>query len=141
MEKVVWCSQEEAEELYKKFGIANFNSAPANWEEVDEEWLATKSTFRTYGFKYTWFQQITNLPNEKRMLDVHCFGSYDSTGFAINTDYYGKKVRYFKFAGCKHEFRSLTEEEMVKYHQRPGRCYHVSICDKCNFIYAVDSSD
>jgi hypothetical protein len=140
MEKVVRLSNEEAEAINKLFGVTDFNTPPTNFEEVDEEWLATKSTFRIYGFKYTWFQQV-RLPSEKHLFDIHCFGSYDGTGFAMHVDYWGKKIRYFKFAGCKHEFRTPTREEYAAHHDYPGNCYHISVCDKCGFWYTVDSSD
>ena len=141
MDKLIRCDNDETKILEEKFGFSHFNQAPANFKEVDEEWLARHSTFRTYGFRYHWYQQIMNLPDEKYTLSIHCFGSEDGTGFAISTNYWAGKIRYFSFAGCEHEFRTPTREECAEHHDYPGNCYHVYICDKCGYWYSVDSSD
>jgi hypothetical protein len=140
MDVSTYLSPEEAKDINEKFGIVNYNTPPANFEEVDEEWFVTKSTFRIYGFKYSWYQQVF-LPNEKGLLSIHCFGSYDGTGFAIHLDYWSKKVRYFKFAGCVHEFRSLTQREKETYQMYDRMCLRHYICDRCGFLHTVDSSD
>lgn len=141
MRKMVFIDNEEAKEEFKKFGYTHYNAVLPNWEETDEEWIATRSQFRTYGFTHSWFQQIMDLPNEKGPLSVYCFGSWDGSGIAMSIDYWGKKIRWFKFAKCVHEYRQPTHAECVEHHSFPGNCYHVYICDKCGQWYTVDSSD
>ena len=140
MERLLSLDKEEAQKIAEKFGITDYNSPPANFKEVDEEWVAKHSTFRIYGFKYHWFQQVRY---EERMplLNIHCFGSHDGSGFAMHTDYWAGKIRYFSFAGCIHEMREPTREECNEHNSWPGNCYHVSICNKCGYWRAIDSSD
>jgi hypothetical protein len=138
MDKLARCEKEERDRLEKLFGVTHYNVAPANFQEVDEEYIATHH--QHYSFNYQWFQQI-RFEEGKPLLSIHCFGSANSKGYAMHFDYWGKKVRWFTFAGCLHEYREPTKEECAAHHSWPGNCYHVSICDKCGHWYAVDSSD
>lgn len=147
MQRLVWVEKDEREKLEKLFGIIHYNHPPANFREVDEEWVAKKSRYRIYGFKYTWYHQIfidVDKPQDMRnqpLIGMHFFGDDSSEGIAIYTDYWAGKVRYFAFAGCIHEFRNPTIEECAEHHSWPGNCYHVSICNKCGYWRAIDSSD
>lgn len=140
IDKLVHLEGEELDSVMEAFGLTNFNTPPANFEEKDVEWLVSNSTFRTYGFTHHWCQQII-LP-EKYYSIVHFFGHlHFRNGFGIYTDYWSRQLKIFSFAGCLHEMRSLTEEEMMKNKLHKGRCLHHSICDKCGMINTIDSSD
>lgn len=63
------------------------------------------------------------------------------SGFALSGDYWNKKVRYFKFAKCYHEYTELTVEEARKEGvEHFGMCYHVCKCKKCGSLHSYDSS-
>lgn len=149
MQRLVRVEKDEREKLEKLFDITNYNHPPANFREVDEDWIARYSRFRIYGFKYIWYSQIfidIDKPQDMKnqpLIGMHFFGDDSSEGIAIYTDYCGeKKIRYFAFAGCFHDMEGLSQEECRKqgiYHG--GRCYHVSKCKKCGWVSAYDSSD
>jgi len=167
MEKLVHLDKDEAKEIEEIFGITHYNHPPFNFREVDEEYIATKSWFRTYGFRYTWYAQIF-IDEEKEkglrnqpLLGMHFFGLGDGTGIAFYTDYWGKKVRWFAF-GCEHSYCSVTQQEFdehnkevtakfrageitqQQYHQQKWtmyRCWHIEKCTKCGNIWQYDSSD
>ena len=146
-DKLVYISdKEDVEELKKKFGVINYNTPPANFKEVDAEWVAKQSTFRTYGFKYHWYQQIfidTDKQSTIRcqqLKGMHFFGSHDGTGFAMYTDAWTGRIRYFSFAGCIHEYRKLTEKEYIEHKISRGMHDHSGICKKCGYIYYYNSS-
>jgi hypothetical protein len=125
MDKLVMQNKEESNRIEALFGVTHYNVAPANFKEVDEAWIATH--FHCVCTPYQWFQQI-RFEEGKPLLSIHF-------------DYWGKKIRWFTFAGCIHEYRTPTKEEYAAHHDYPGNCYHISICDKCGYWYAVDSSD
>jgi|WetSurMetagenome_2_1015567.scaffolds.fasta_scaffold121382_2 hypothetical protein len=133
-------SQEEIDNILKLYGMASKHAIPTNFKEVDEEWMATRCLMRMYSPTYMWWSRI-KLEDKKYDADMHFFGFYDGTGFAMYHDYNNKRMRYFSFAGCIHEFRQPTKEECDAHHDHPGRCYHVSICDKCGYWKSVDTSD
>lgn len=138
MEKLVHQDKDETQRLETLFGVTHYNVAPANFKEVDEAWIATH--FHCVSTPYQWFQQI-RFEEGKPLLSINCYGSGNSQGYAMHFDYWGKKIRWFTFAGCIHEYRTPTKEEYAAHHDYPGNCYHISICNKCGHWYAVDSSD
>jgi hypothetical protein len=138
LSKLTYLEKEERERVEKLFGITHYNEPPANFKEVDEAAIAVRHS--NYSFYYQWFQQV-RFEENKPLLGIHCFGSANSQGFAMSFDYWGKRIRYFTFAGCIHEYREPTREEYADHHDWPGNCYHISICDKCGYWYTVDSSD
>jgi hypothetical protein len=131
---------EEIDKVNKLYGLKDYHHIPANFQERDEEWFATKCMFRTYSSIYTWWDNVP-IPDKEYTVGMHFFGFHDGSGVAIYCDYWVKKTRYFSFAGCIHEMRNPTKEECDSHHDHPGRCYHVSICDKCGYWHSVDSSD
>ena len=75
-------------------------------------------------------------------LNVFFINSPHVSGYAMSSDYLNGKVRYFKFSQCEHNYVGLSYDECKQrgiYHA--GRCYHVSVCSKCGYVNAVDSSD
>ena len=51
---------------------------------------------------------------------------WDGTGIGIGNDFWGGKVLYYKFSGCEHTYRELTQKECrekdIMHH---GMCWHV----------------
>ena len=124
------------EEFKKKYG--SFNDAPPNFKEISESEFA-QSMFWTYSPDYTDHRQITDF--EKQCLSVKLYWFYDGNGFGMARDYYGGKVRYFRFYACEHNFRELSvSESREKGLPHFGNCYHVMECRKCGFIQSYDSS-
>lgn len=120
-----------------------YNDFPPNWREVTEAEIATRSQLRCYSPVLVEFRQMGKLvPGGPPMLDAKLHYFHDGTGAAMHFDYHGKRVRWFMFERCAHTFRELSMAECREkglYHA--GRCWHVSECTKCNYIYSVDSSD
>jgi hypothetical protein len=130
----------EHEALYGKWG-----SLPPNMKEIGIEGLA-QSHFFIYSPRLIEYRQ-TRLSEEERkqwnfkhdpILWLYYF--HHREGYVLVQDYWGKTVRVFFFTACVHDWRRPTEEEHQKGVPRPANCYHVSICDKCNEVEAVDSS-
>jgi hypothetical protein len=58
--------------------------------------------------------------------------------YGIANDYWGKKVRFFKFALCFHEWQPISATEAGK----PAfNCYNYYKCNKCGAQHEQDSSD
>lgn len=129
----------------KKWG--GFNDAPPNLREI------TAKEFAQSGF-FTWtiigieYRQITSEQFNKgnifkpvnTIVPCHLFflnSAYDS-GFIILNDYWGKTIRYFKFAECVHDYKEITAAEAGK---RAFNCYHYYRCTICGQQNEVDSSD
>ena len=123
-----------------KYGTGN--ELPPNFKRITEADFA-KSLFFVYTPIATEYRQCQIADyNENRYCGVKFFFFHDGTGIAMTNDYWGGKIAYFSFAACVHKFSELSYAECQKrgiYHG--GRCYHVSLCDKCGYVSAVDSSD
>lgn len=119
------------------------NHLPPGWREIAEEEFA-KSHFFIYGFEYVDYRSVMWPEGEHQHKSnvVHgakLFYMWDKSGYAIVRDYWGGKIRYFKF-GCDHTWGAqFTPEEEEKLPR--GRCIHNSKCSKCGHIQSVDSSD
>lgn len=117
-----------------------YNDALPNMREITEGEFAQHAFF-TYDFRWHGYKQI--LPEKltaigitppggdrPHMMPVKWFALYDKTGVAMHNDWWGKKVRYFSFAVCVHDF---TEKGI-------GHCLTLYTCQKCGFKKQVDSS-
>lgn len=125
--------------------LGGYNDAFPNMRELSESEFA-QSAFFSSCIEYVGYRQIlpANLSwKEKCILSVRYFitNRRDFSGFAMCNDYYGGKVRYFKFGPCEHQYRNPTEEDLKNGVPRPAMCFNVSVCEKCGYVYAVDSSD
>jgi hypothetical protein len=128
--------EREHEKLY-----GGFNDFPPNWKEITEKEFA-QGMFFSYTPTLTEHRQMGRMEvGSEPMLTATLYFFHDGSGVALASDFWAGKVRYFSFTCCVHEFRRPTEAEHVRGVVRPGRCFHVSICDKCNYVSAVDSSD
>ena len=139
-------TKKEAEEHETKWG--RFNFAPPGFKEITDEEFA-QSGFFTWCKVGMEFRQLLpeNIDQSKmlspvtQMLTVTMFYMNHGANFAIANDYWGKKVRYFMFADCYHEYVELSKEESEKRgHRHFGNCYHVELCKKCGYVWAYDSS-
>ena len=125
----------------------DYNGPFPNMKEITVAEFA-QSIFFSYDPVFIGHKQI--LPNRLKgtgikalsTLTVTYFVFHNGTGIVLHSDYWQKKIRYFSFAVCEHIFRQPTEKEIEgKIAPRPARCYHVSVCKKCGYVEAVDSSD
>jgi hypothetical protein len=57
--------------------------------------------------------------------------------YAMTADYWGQKVRYFKFADCYHDWKEISPAEAGK---PAWNCYHYCKCTKCGASWEYDSS-
>jgi hypothetical protein len=135
MHELVSCGGEIPAEI-----DTEYNDAPSGWREISEEEFA-KSSFFTYSFRYTETKQIRCLPQYESMLAVRLFYMRDHTGYGMAHDYWGGRIRYFRF-GCVHKWKELSQKECGKrsigHH---GRCFHVEECSECKHVRSYDSGD
>ena len=126
----------------KKWG--GYNDAPPGFKEITAEQFA-QSGFFTWCKEGMEHRQIITTPEQHKALlspITHCFSItmfYMNHGenFAIGHDYWGKKVRYFTFADCYHNWVEITAKEAGK----PAfNCYHYCKCSKCGAQHEYDSS-
>lgn len=128
---------EEVKEHEEKWG--KFNDCPPNFEEITAEEFA-QSGFFTWCKEKIEFRQINpaKIPQDKikspitSYISITLFFMNDPHWhYAMSGDYWEKKVRYFRFSECIHDY----SEKGV------GRCLHQYTCSKCGKQYTVDSSD
>lgn len=115
-----------------------FNTVPAEWREVSEKEFAQSSAFTHSPIRRDYRQILPE--GEPHTLSVWLNFMHDGTGWAMASDYWAGKVRFFKF-GCAHKYRELGSEECRErglFHG--GNCYHVYLCEACAHVNAVDSS-
>lgn len=104
----------------------SFNDLPFAWKEITEAEFC-QSGFQSNGWDKIEYRQMYNktLDGKRdirgRMLEARLFWFPDATGVAISTDYWGGKIRYFKF-GCRHE---VSEENKILEKDKKV------ICKKC----------
>jgi hypothetical protein len=127
-----------------------FNDPFPNMVEITSEEFAQSGFFR-WSIAGTEYRQIDpKRINPKSILSpIDSFLSVTSfflkspteSGFAMSSDYWSKKVRYFKFALCHHTYKELSSSEASKKGVKHfGNCYHVCECTKCGNIWSYDSS-
>lgn len=131
-------------EYEKEWG--RYNDSLPNLQEITAEEFA-QSGFFTWCFNGTEHRQISpeNFNKGKIFSPVKTFvnakiffmnSPYES-GFVIVNDYWAKKVRFFKFAKCFHDYKEITAAEAGK---TAFNCYHYCRCTKCGQGYEYDSS-
>ena len=129
-------TEKEREEFEKKFG--GFNDFPPNWTEITEEEFA-QSKFFTYSPDYVDYRQM--LDGKNPCVSARLYFFWGDEGFAIVNDYWGKKVKYFRFYLCEHDYTELSSKEARKRGiSHFGNCYHVLVCEKCDHVWSYDSS-
>lgn len=130
------------EEKNHKEMFGGYNDLPPNWEPMTEKEFS-QSKFFVYSPEIMEWRQVNfDLNGRKFFNGIQMYIFHDKTGIAMVHDYWRKKVYYFKFAACKHEYKTLTFAQCRKlgiYHG--GRCCHVQKCKKCGYVHAYDSSD
>lgn len=130
-------TKEQVEQHVKDFG--RFNDPPPGFQEITSEEFA-QSGFFTWCLENVEFRQIDPalidkskvLTPVKSFLSVKMFYMNHGDGYALAQDYWGKKVRYFKFAKCFHDWQEIGT--------RGWNCYHVCKCTKCGESWEYDSS-
>lgn len=135
-------TKEQDAEHQKKWG--GFNDAPPNFTEITSEEFA-QSGFFTWCKTSMEFRQIDPtridptklLSPVKSFLSISLFFMNHGDNYGITNDYWAKKVRYFKFADCFHEWKEISPAEAGG----PAyNCYHYYKCSKCDARWEVDSS-
>ena len=123
-----------------------FNDFPPNWREIDEKTFS-QSHFFMYTPKIVEYRQMLErdenglMKMDKMCVSAHLYIFEDGVGFAMHSDYWAGKIRFYQF-GCQHDYRPVSSDECRNrgiYHG--GKFFHVSECSKCGYIMAVDSSD
>jgi hypothetical protein len=121
-----------------------FNDPPTGFKEITPEQFA-QSGFFTWCKVNMEFRQIDSarikpdvlLFPAKYMLAVTMFYMNHGEHFAIGNDYWEKRVRYFTFAECYHDWKEISPKEAGG----PAyNCYHYYKCTKCGAKNEVDSS-
>lgn len=120
----------------------HYNDTPQGLTEITAEEFAN-SHFFSYTPTYMDHKQIPieHKDGKQYYTSIHLYHFHDGTGIGLIRDSHTKQPRYYRY-GCKHEYRSMTSEELrgrdiIHF----GNCYHVDICTKCGHISAYDSSD
>jgi hypothetical protein len=135
MMKLIYADKEGRPEIT---GSIHPNDFPEGWREVDSGEFA-RSDFFTYNPTHIEYRQM----HDSHLSSVHAklFHFHDGTGVAMSSDFWEKKVRYYKF-GCDHAYTELSKADSeVRGIQHHGMCWHVYECAKCNNIMSTDSSD
>jgi len=131
-------SKEQREAHESKWGKSN--DAPPGFTEI------TAEEFAQSGF-FTWcklgieFRQICNFgeskllkqPKNREMLSITLFYMNHGDNYGMAHDYWDKKVRYFKFTTCYHNYVEVGNQGMRS-------CYNVCKCNKCGDVWEYDSS-
>ncbi len=123
-----------------------YNDPLPNMKEITAEEFA-QSGFFTWSITGVEFRQIDPtrfaegnlLIPTKSYISVkifYCNGPGES-GFAMSADYWEKRVRYFKFAKCYHEWEEIPGSSIGG----PAfNHYHYCKCKKCGANWEYDSS-
>ena len=122
----------------------SYNSAPPGFKEITAEQFAQSGFFTWCKVAQEFRQLILTDEQQKSMLSPvrHCMSItlfYMNHGehFGIANDYWAKKVRYFTFADCYHDWKEISAKEAGK----PAmNCYHYCKCTKCGASWEYDSS-
>lgn len=125
-----------AERTTHEATYGGFNDFPPNWREVTEAEIATESMGRVYSPTMTEYRQMgTLVPGGEPMLPATLSFFHDGTGHAMSYDYYGKRLRWFRFFTCQHTMVEVS---------RPGghrSGLHEDRCTKCGYVSRYDTSD
>lgn len=103
-----------------------FNDPPDAFREISEEQFAQSKFDREMPVHIEYRQMQVNdkfkraKHNEGKVICANLFWYSDGTGFAIQLDYYGKKVKYYAF-GCNHDLDSKITPGVTSYY-----------CKKCD---------
>lgn len=128
-------SKEEMEQHQKDWG--GYNNPPPGFQEITAEEFA-QSGFFTWCKEKVEHRQITsnNLKDDqllfpvKGFLGITLFWMNHGDHYGIASDYWDKRVRYFKFAKCFHDYKEIGG----------SNCVHVCKCTKCGDVWEYDSS-
>lgn len=138
MQKLIYASKEECPDITRDIHPNDF---PVGWREITVGEFA-RSDFFTYSPIYMEYRQMHSKDRPTfKMTAAKLFHFSDGTGIAMEQDYWGEDVIYYKF-GCDHSYDELSSKES---HNRGikhfGMCFHVYECSKCSHVMSQDSSD
>jgi len=112
------------------------NDFPAGWEPITEAEFAKSEFFN--GWVAMEHRQMFQ---ENKAVHAYLFHFHGGDGIAIENDFWGGKIRYYRF-GCKHEYsEALGDEHAVEIGMRLGHCDHAYKCMKCGHFMVQNSSD
>jgi hypothetical protein len=138
IETLVQPSKEECAAHEKTFG--GYNDSLPNLEEITSEQFAQSCFFVYCVTGHETRQVLEDRINKDKLLSpmegylplrIFYTNSPHVRGYAMAHDYYGEKVRYFKFTDCHHEWVPQPA---------PFNNYHVNKCSKCNKTWEYDTS-
>lgn len=139
-------TKEQIQQHEKDWG--GYNSAPPGFQEITLEEFS-QSGFFIWCHEGIESRQISVDTIDKAKLfspveglvKVTLFYMNHGDNYAIMGEHWKKNVRYFKFARCYHEYRSMTEKEITERKLvHFGNGYHINICTKCGDVHEYDSS-
>lgn len=121
-------TKEERQAHQEAYG--RYNDMPRNFRQIDEAEIAQSSFFFEIPVLSEYRQMYTE--DRSEMIAARLYFMSNGSGYGVGNDYCGEKVLWYRFDGpCDHEF------EVVK----ASMCYRELKCTKCDYSYAVDSSD
>jgi len=136
MMKLVYADKKDFPEIT---GSIHPNDFPEGWREISSEEFA-RCQFFTYSPTHIEYRQMQD-DDHRTSTSAKLFHFADGTGVAMSSDFWGKKVIYYKF-GCDHKYVELSRSESESSGiQHRGMCWHVYRCAKCENIMSTDSSD
>lgn len=124
-----------AKSLVNRHGVecfGDYNTPPTGFREIPEAEMAV-SNYPIYSTVMMAFRQLkwTSPEGKPELLSMWINVTPIGHGFGYYRDYWAKRIRWFIFEACKHEFR--TVKSMM--------CYKELQCITCGFEYSIDSSD
>ena len=126
-------TKEQVQQHEKDWG--RYNDPPPGLQEITFEEFAQSGFFTWCLEKFeTRYVDLSRAGNENLTGWIHLRMFYTNHGdcYAMSGDYWGKTVRFFKFAKCYHDYQEIGS--------RGWNCYHVCKCTKCGEIWEYDSS-
>lgn len=114
--------------------VGTFNDPPPNFNEITVADFSQSMLF-SYSPEKIEHRQITDQKlletlGVKGYMSITMFWFHNGTGIGMHSDYWGKKVRYFKFKICEHFYTTIFV----------SNCYRVMECVKCGYTDHIDSS-
>jgi hypothetical protein len=143
MHKLIYANKDEGPPATSEL---HSNAFPEGWREIPVGEFA-RSNFFTYSPTFVEYRQMYPtdddgiIQHQTKMTAAKLFHYNDGTGIAMSSDFWGKKIYYYKF-GCDHKYKEMgMNEAKERGFQHHGMCWHVYECVTCGDVMSTDSSD
>lgn len=117
-----------------------FNDFPPNWTAITEQELFENPFYLHYSPHHFEYRQMLlrdkkgNVNINSQMVSATLYFFHDGSGYATEFDCNNKKINYFKFCKCIHDFGPEVNPDGFN-------CLHTFVCKKCGYVRTYDSSD